>query len=363
MTTQPSRSTIVSVVLAAGCLREPPRPAFDDAAITAACEAEAKASCTVRHACDYGGLSGPDFEVILLFGDDATCQARTALACINALHVTDTGQTTAHVEDCTQGLASETCNEFYDNNPTARCATPMGPGAIGSPCANFAQCASTYCAVPDHQACGTCRPIPEPGVTCEGAADCGHGLICAIPPAAPGGTPINCPPAPTSGTCVAVALTGQACLTGTLPCIDGNTCMKDNTTTGTMGTCMPVAQLGQACDNARQKAPPCNRGLVCISIGSGMTACQPTQFADTGEACGTIGTGSAAIVMDCRGGGLCLKTNRCTATGTCVAPADDGDPCSIDATVGPPCQTPAICVVGADGVSGACEVSDPTVCF
>jgi hypothetical protein len=342
------------LLVLASCLTQPSPPVFDDSAIAAACTDEATAACDLRHTCDVITPDGLAYDIEVTYGDVQTCITRTAQTCIDNLHVADQGTTVDHVEQCAQTLPAETCSNFYDNDPTARCEQQAGPGAIGSSCAAIAQCSTAFCATAAHQVCGTCQPLPLAGATCSGSSDCGHGLVCAIPPAGSMSMGV-CPPVPATGTCAAVVADGMPCLTGTFPCIEGDMCFRDNPSSGTMGTCMPVAPLGATCDNARQTAPSCDsHGLAC-STGT----CQPTLIAQPGEPCGLI-TGRSTTCID---GGLCVKSTHCMATGTCVAAAADGAPCSIDPTTGPPCFSPATCVVGSDGMTGTCRLSNPAACF
>jgi hypothetical protein len=338
----------------AACLTQPPPPSFDDSAIAAACAGEATAACGLRHTCDVLEPDGVAYDVEVTFGDLQTCIARTAQTCIDNLHVADTSTTIDHVNACAQTMPAESCSDFYDNNPTARCEQQAGPGEIGSACSSIAQCSTAFCAVAPHDICGTCQPLPLAGATCASSNDCGHGLVCATPPAMPFSMGV-CPPAPTTGTCAAVVPDGMPCLTGTNPCAEGEMCFRDDPATSTMGTCMPVAVLGAACDNARQTAPSCDpHGLSCNA-----STCQPTLLAQPGETCGSVNGHNVA----CEGGGSCAKPTRCTPTGTCVAPAADDAACSIDPTTGPTCLSPATCLVGSDGVTGTCELSSPAKCF
>lgn len=338
----------LAIALLAGCLTQPAPPHFDDAAIEMACTDQARAICAVRTACTY-----QDFSIKRIYGDAETCVARGALTCISNLHVTDTVQTPDHVEACAQAYPSDSCSAFFDGNPPVPCVTLAGPGANGSPCATLAQCASTFCSVPNHATCGTCQPLPGVGASCTYGGDCGRDLACVIPSGA------------TTGTCTAFAGAGMACLTGAIPCEATTVCIGDDATAGTMGTCMPgVRTVGGACDTAR-KSPTCDGtyGLACIVTTSGSTigTCQPIQFAAPGDPCGTIGSGAAKKVFDCGAGGACAK--GASGPATCVAAAADGEACALDATIGPPCQSPATCVVGADGMTGTCVISDPAACF
>ena len=186
-----------------------------------------------------------------------------------------------------QSYANDSCSDFFDGNLPQRCAIPAGPGAIGSACSAQAQCASTFCAVPDHATCGTCQELPDLGVPCSTGADCGRGIACPIPSGA------------TMGVCTPYANDGMACLTGTVPCVSTEICVGDNTATKTMGVCKPaVRQVGAACDTSR-KTPSCDAtfGLACIVTATGTTigTCQPIQFAEArASPAGTIGNGGAA---------------------------------------------------------------------
>jgi hypothetical protein len=326
------------------CLRQPARPSFDDTAIAAACADQAAAICARRTACTY-----MDYGVTLTYGDDATCLERQPLTCVHNLHVVDTGSTSAEVEGCAQSYASLSCSDFFDGFMPDRCIA-AGPGATGSSCSSNAQCASDSCVVPPHQICGTCQPQPLAGASCNTRADCGHDLTCAIPSGA------------SSGACVALVGDGMACLSGMIPCVAGDTCVGDDPTTGVMGTCKRAGNsVGAPCDSSRKTMPACdgNFGLACTGTAG---TCQPIVLVAYGGVCGVMGAANAKILYSCAGGGLCAKAAMAT-TGTCVAPAADGDPCSIDTTVGPPCLSPAICVVPSGSTAGTCVLPDPAACF
>src|SRR4029077_17816545 len=138
---------------------------------------------------------------------------RESLVCINDFHVTDTHGSLDHVEQCAQSYPTESCRDYFDQNPTARCVQLPGPGAIGSRCATAVQCASVFCAVGANQICGTCQPQPVIGDACVESNDCGKDLTCAIPSGS------------SSGTCVQFVQDGMPCLTGTAPCVSGDSCV------------------------------------------------------------------------------------------------------------------------------------------
>lgn len=328
----------------AACLSQPPRPRFDDAAIASACGDFAAAMCARRQACSY-----MDYDVRAVFGDDATCLARQGLTCINNLHVTDTGTTASQIEGCAQSIPSVSCSDFYDGILPSRCIAP-GPEATGAPCSTAGQCASDFCDVPPHATCGTCQPQPLAGATCQTRADCGRDLVCGTPSGA------------TSGTCVARVGDGAACLSGVQPCVAGDTCVGDNPATSTMGTCRPSgAIVGVACDSSRKTMPGCdgNLGLACTGTAG---TCQPILLVAAGAACGVMGTNNAKLTYGCAADGECVKPAG-MSIGTCVAAAHEGEACSIDATIGPPCLAPALCVVGTGSSAGTCAIPDPAACF
>ena len=316
-----------------------------------ACGDQANAVCALRDSCS------PGFNVKDLYGTDTVCQERNKQSCLNGLNGTGTGNTVAHVEACSTAYPTEACSDFFDGNPVAACVPPAGTLATGAACGGAAQCTSTYCAVTSTTVCGTCQPLPAAGAPCQVLADCGRDLGCAIPTGA------------TSGTCTPFLASGGACLTGTTLCSNSLGCVGDDPATSTMGMCMTNgATVGAACDGSRKTMAACNNsmGLVCIptAAGSAVGTCQNIAFVGSGKTCGTIGTPETSFV-DCSAGGLCMKAAPTDKTGTCVAPAQDGAACNNDPSIGPPCLSPAKCVVpsGSAGTAGTCTFPNPTTCM
>jgi hypothetical protein len=326
----------------------------DSGAATAACAAEAHAVCTLRSTCSSFNLSEN-------YTSEASCESRTAAECVANLGATGTGQTPAGIQACAAAYPSETCANYYEGNPVTACVPPAGTGATGAACGASAQCASTFCAIPEYQVCGTCQPLPVAGATCQVQADCGRDLACAVPAGA------------TSGKCAAWGASGAACLTGVSPCGAGLACVGDDTTTMAMGTCQASGQMvGQACDGSRKTAANCDGtlGLICIPTakGSEVGTCQTIQLVTAGTACGDIGAAPITGYADCTGGGLCARAlndaGTAVAMGTCVAPAADGAACDSDPTKGPPCLAPAKCVpTSSGGTAGTCTLPDATKCM
>jgi hypothetical protein len=341
------------LVAATACLTKPPAPSFDDTEIDMVCSARAAAICTLRESC---GSDSGDFENTKLYGSDMVCVKREALVCNNVLHVTDVALTFEDETQCTMAFTSaETCSNLHDNVLPPHCTPPPGPGSTGSPCANNAQCASTFCAVPSNQICGTCGAPPQPGTTCTVESQCGGDLTCYT---ASGSS---------SGSCLPFANDGANCRLGSNVCVSGDACLGGTTTV--VGTCTAEGSMGASCDPTNQTGTNCYdaEGWVCLQApsgsggSSGSDTCQLAQFAGPHEPCGVIVTGSGRYLAECAASGLCVKSGS-SGSGSCMPASADGGMCSIGAD-GPPCLTPAVCVVGADGLNGTCQVPDPAACF
>jgi len=325
--------TLVAIALA-GCFTTPPRP--DKQPNVDGCMLRAHVQCVQRDMC-----SG-NFRNLHDFGDEATCEARIAVPCLNASQILDSGNTPDENAICVTELEADSCEDFFDNHPPNDCA-PEGPGDVGTPCGVQSQCKDGFCQIAEDAICGTCQPAPGPGAPCVVEGDCGKDLACAIPTGE------------TTGTCALWVHVGGACKTNVAPCELELSCVGD---TGTaMGTCMPsVTTIGASCDGSRAIIPTCDGqiGLVCIALVSNTFTCQLIQFAAPGETCGNIS--SPRSFVDCSGGGICVKASSTDKTGTCVGPAADGDACSNDPSIGPPCLQPAKCV------DGVCTMADPRMC-
>jgi hypothetical protein len=74
--------------------------------------------------------------------------------------------------------------------------------------------------------------------------------------------------------------------------------------------------------------------------------------------CGVVGS----TYTVCRAGSCYTSTGQAPSnqTGTCRPAVADGSTC--DSIVGPPCLTPARCVVANGQTQGVCVVVDPATC-
>ncbi len=317
------------------------------------CANEAHAICQLRSTCSMG------FDITRNYPDLATCESRTAATCVYGLAAAGTAQTPAHVQACTAAYPSESCTDFFDDDPVAACVPPAGSLMTGAACGASGQCASTYCAIADDQVCGTCQPLPAAGAPCQVQADCGRDLACAIPTGADGG----------AGSCAPFGAAGATCLTGVAPCAAGLSCVGDDVATSTMGTCKASgASVGTACDATRKTAAACDSdiGLVCIPTaqGSGVGTCQKIQLAGAGEPCGDIGAAPITGFAVCQDGGQCVKTSPTATMGVCAGAAADGSACDNDPSKGPPCLPPAKCVpTGTGTTAGTCTPPNATKCM
>jgi hypothetical protein len=296
-----------------------------------ACGDLARVRCDKRDSCTNG--SG----ITRTYGDKPTCLAREKLSCLNGLAAPSTGQSPAALETCVNSYPSFTCTDFLTNNPPAACVV-TGPRAASAVCAFGGQCSTTYCTNNKQSACGTCGSAPGVGASCA-TSGCQRGLTCVAM------TSTCQPEGAVSASCDAVH-----------PCGPDLGCVGATATV--MGSCMTTsANVGAACGGTN---PPCDgtKGLHCSGT-AGMRTCAKTNFVGDGQPCGTVGTDFVA----CSGGGDCYTAGRLIMSGesgTCKIAAKDGDPCDIVA--GPPCLSPARCVVTGSSTSGICTLVDGATC-
>lgn len=320
-----------------------------------ACADEANAVCALRDSCS------PNYDNEVVYGSTATCVSRVTQSCTNALALSGTGATPTSTEACAKAYPDEACSDFFDDNPVSACVPQVGTLQNGATCGASGQCASTYCAVTSTTVCGTCQPLPVTGAACQVEADCGRDLACATPTVAQGDGGI---PAP---KCAAFVALNGACLTGYQPCQAGLSCVGDDEATMKQGTCQTSGTtVGAACDGSRKTMPSCyaDMGLTCIPTakGSAVGTCQKTTLAAANAPCGDIGSQPITGFAVCEAGGECVKTSSTATTGTCVAPAADGAACDNDPTKGPPCLSPAKCVVTGTGTAGTCTFPNAVAC-
>jgi hypothetical protein len=344
-------ATAVAVCVAiTACLIQPSRPSFNDEAIETACTDRANAVCALRMQCSAIS-DGVDYTNQHTYGGDAECVTRGIIECTDLFHVRDNNLTLADEMACATAITDgDTCSDFFDGIAPPRCQPPAGPGALGSPCALEQQCQTGFCAIAAGHNCGTCQSLPGSGSVCNVNGQC-SGLYCYVLTGS------------STGRCVPFANDGSACQFGSNECVSGDVCVGTNTT-AEAGVCMPAGVANSLCDVTNHTMATCNQteGWECIptpgsNTGSAILGmCQPAQLVGPGEQCGYL-QGSSQYA-DCFAG-TCAKGNP----DICVGLAGDGEPCALLIDVGPPCLTPAVCVVGPDGMTGTCQIENPANCF
>jgi hypothetical protein len=270
------------------------------------------------------------------YGTLQVCQARGLANCETSQAAPNTGTSPAAAEACATALGTESCDDFFNNNPPADCQAKMGTLLSGAPCSFAAQCNTGYCNTPHASVCGVCGAEPAVGAPCTIESDCDKDQTCVK----------------ATATCQTRVAQNGAC-GASAPCAAGLSCV--GATMAAMGACKPAgATIGVACDPKKKTEAGCDgdKGLFC---DSGTMLCAKETFAAPRQPCGFIGT----MEVGCSAGGLCVIPGT-AAAGTCIAPAADGAAC--DDTNGPPCLLPAKCVVSGGGTMGACTLPGGTAC-
>jgi hypothetical protein len=154
-------------------------------------------------------------------------------------------------------------------------------------------------------------------------------------------------------TCQKVAQLGETCDSTTLLCAAGLGCVIPNG--ATTGTCSAsVATLGAACGGTLGACDG-TLGLTCTN-----KKCVAINYAANGMDCGNFTVGGFGA---CGAGGNCYTASgiaQLGEMGVCKAAAADGEPC--DLSLGPPCLTPARCVVNGSGTAGVCTLPSGASC-
>lgn len=251
-----------------------------------------------------------------LYTDDATCQARAKISCLNTVNAKGTAITSADLDACSSALNGlSDCNQAldFDRNPPEACKPKAGAGAAGAACQDSSQCSTKYCKLGTASACGACAARAGAGAHCDVGDDCEYGLDC-------GG----------NNTCVAPGAAGESC-SNDKPCKAGLVC-KTGTAGSASGTCSAPSNAGEACTGDECDS---SKGLFCNPSSK---TCQKVTFASAGGACGFTG-GNITL---CQGSGSNCNVAAGTETGTCQAALADGAACGTTATAS--CQEPARCV-------------------
>jgi hypothetical protein len=263
------------------------------------------------------------FLIQIQFGNLMACKQRSQMICPSLL-ASGPGARSSNLEACAQAYAAVSCDDVVSNKPPGACDF-HGSAAAGAVCAVTAQCsAGRYCSFSGGKSCGVCSPLFGSGGSCSADSDCQSGLVCPKPNNA------------ATGSCTVPGAQGAAC-DGTHTCLATLGCSA--------GTCTPTLGPGAQCSTTQ----PCDsllRGLYCNRLN----LCAQITTVAPGVACGLFADGTARF---CSAGGKCKMADG-AATGTCEAPAADGASC--DATNGPLCLAPALCI------NGACTLPDPASC-
>jgi hypothetical protein len=283
--------------------------------IAAACDSYANAVCLRFQDCSPATIQAN-------FGDFGMCRARYALFCKALLGTEGTGWTPSKLKACGESFASLDCNLYLAQpfrsidalTPTA-CVPPKGALLDGAGCLDHGQCQSGHCHRTALSLCGTCGAPGGAGTKCGTNLDCKGSMTCL------------------NSTCAEASEAGAACVQGQMPCNVPWSCLN--------GTCAKPGSIGDACGTEQ---PPCNflQGLYC---NMNLSRCENAIFKQPGEACKLPNTG---LVL-CQGAGVCPQ-----AAGTCIAPVPEGEVC--DATNGPGCMAPALCL------QGKCTIADSSLC-
>jgi hypothetical protein len=315
------RAALIVAVAALGCGNA-------GTTLQKACSDLAQARCSRLSSCSNGSYMTREY------GDLATCITRETLTCTIGLQAPQTGNSPAAVEQCVSALASESCADLFGNNPPPECIT-KGPRSSGAVCTFGGQCASTYCLNDRTANCGTCGDAPPTGVSCASTV-CARGDDCTL----------------RTQTCEKFAGLGDTCDNSSLVCGADLAC--DVPTGATTSTCTTaVATLGGACGGVNGGCDG-TKGITCH-----MSQCIAIVYAADGQACGQLTSG----FVSCNAGGECYTANgiaQVGETGICKTAAADGKPC--DTMLGPPCLTPARCVLTAGGTTGVCTVANGATC-
>lgn len=294
-----------------------------------ACTDLARARCARTAACSNGTA------ITRTYGDMSTCLAREQLTCTIGQAAPQTGGSPITAEQCAAALARISCADLFGNNPPVECIN-KGMRSNGARCTLAGQCASTYCLGNKTSTCGTCGDAPPSGISCDNES-CARQQICTA----------------RSQTCQKVAQLGETCDNFTLLCAADLGC---NIASGaTTGTCaQTIATLGAPCGGALGSCDG-TLGLTCTN-----KTCVAIDYAGDGMPCGNFTVGGFGA---CGAGGSCYTANGIAQSGemgVCKAAAADGHAC--DTVLGPPCLTPARCIVSGGGSKGICTVPSSASC-
>jgi hypothetical protein len=256
--------------------------------------------------------------VTLAYGTTTECAERLAASLLPGLTASGSNETAEQVEACATALSSASCADLLGRNLPSVCTPTPGTLADGTACAEDSQCVGGRCHIAAGTVCGTCGEPSAAGTACSQDDDCADGMQCA-----------------SNARCVVDGAMGAAC-DATHPCNAVYGCIAGVCTTP--GAANAPCTTSDECDELH--------GIFCDG-----TRCTAVAFAPTSAACGLV----SGVLTTCEGpGAFCQGETAPSYQGTCIAAAADGATC--DATNGPTCTDPAVCV------NGTCELPDPTMC-
>jgi hypothetical protein len=277
-----------------------------DVALTAsqACDLTAAAVCDALELC-------ASFMVRVLYGDKATCVARSALGCTGDQAVPGTTRTVDDIVACGQAVGAASCADLFASRFPDACRVKPGTRVNGTACGSDWQCQSTYCSKTGQ--CGVCAPKADLGGTCTVDGGCLSGMLCA------------------SSRCVTPGDTGASC-NDNQPCRSDLYCPS-----ATAGMCAAKVDAAGSCADT-DRACDLTKGVACNPFTK---VCDRVSVAKGGEACGIINAGLTV----CVGLNPCRGVTLLQFTGVCASPAADGTACGTAAD-GTNCVPPAQCAMG-----------------
>lgn len=270
------------------------------------CEDYARASCSKQAQCS-------DFQALYVSANVEACVGNVLRTCELSARSPDATWTAETAAQCASAYGTATCDDILSGNIPQACRAP-GKRAIGAPCGDAFQCASSYCKKAQGSRCGTCTDLAKDGQSCS-SVTCDYGLRC-----------IN-------GTCGPYRSEGEAC-DGQARCKPSLACMQ--------GFCR-TPMLGGSC--AAQTECSFNKLQYCSAAS---LTCQtlPWVVAKVGDACGD----GADAIVDCEYDAYCRSTGS-TSFGVCTKLPGEGQACADGL-----CSAPLTCI------DQICKVFDRATC-
>lgn len=292
--------------------------------VDSACTAQAQNTCAKYQECAPFGYAAS-------YSSMTQCVTRYKQLCLNYFGLPGSTRTTADVQRCAAGLATQTCMDYFDGTSAYQISCrSTGTLNDGTPCGASDQCKSQYCLINNGSTgCGVCSQYQKVGSTCQSAA--------GVPGCEPGSV---CMGSTGSQKCVA-----QSGLNGSCNTTNGPSCKYPLACRG--GICSQPKLLGDACDPTVGGDCDATKDVYCNSTSRKCE--QLYRYVAIGGACG--GTASPPYL-------ICAASSRCSVTsgsGTCMAPAADDAACADPPSL-PSCQAPSICR------SGLCRFPMPSLC-